>query len=137
MPSFWVFGDRGRAELLSAGPGPLLPLESRQTSTEQLGNNRRQTVIRDSEWWQGQDSRRQEMVACCPWCLTLIGVDSLSLRAGEAGWVHSGLSSQWLSALLPLCTASRGEAGPFCRYRALGQTVWGEAPQWFSLGTLL
>ena len=41
------------------------------------------------------------MLACCPQCLTVIGVDSPGLRAGEAGRVGSDLSSRGflLSAL--------------------------------------
>lgn len=82
---------------------PLLarvPLESRQTCTEPLGNNRRQAVSKCSGWRQGQGSRRrEETLAESPWRLTVIGGDSPGLRAVvRAGRVDADLSSQWLSA---------------------------------------
>lgn len=86
---------------------------------EQLGINRRQALIKCSEWWPGQGSRhREEMLASRPWCLTVIGVDSPDLEVVEAGRVDSDVSSQWLSApgkLLPATPWVWGEGGMFPR----------------------
>lgn len=74
---------------LFSSPSLRVPLKSRQTGMEQLGNNRRQAVVKCSEWWQRHGSRHWEgMLACCPWCLTVIGVDSPSLGAVKAGRVN-------------------------------------------------